>query len=105
MSIHQIDRLEDYVRYLQLTRDEVEALFRDLLIGVTNFFRDPEIFAEIEKQVIPQLFVGKDVGSVIRVWVPGCSTGEEAYSIAILLRERMEETKETVRHRYRQPRH
>jgi len=97
MAIHQIDRLEDYVRYLQLTRDEVEALFRDLLIGVTNFFRDPEIFTEIEKQVIPQLFVGKPSGSVIRVWVPGCSTGEEAYSLAMLLRERMENLKENFK--------
>ncbi len=93
MAVHQIDRLEEYIRYLQLTPGEVDALFRDLLIGVTNFFRDSEIFDEIEKQVIPQLFTGKAAGSVIRVWVPGCSTGEEAYSIAILLRERMEELK------------
>ena len=93
MAVHQINHLEDYVRYLQLTPAEVDALFRDLLIGVTNFFRDSEIFEEIQKQVIPQLFAGKPVGSAIRVWVPGCSTGEEAYSIAILLRERMEELK------------
>ena len=97
MSIHQIDRIDDYVRYLQLTRDEVDALFRDLLIGVTNFFRDPEIFAEIQKQVIPQLFAGKSSGTVIRLWVPGCSTGEEAYSLAILLRERMEDLKENFK--------
>ena len=58
MAVHQIDRLEDYVRYLQLTPGEVDALFRDLLIGVTNFFRDTEIFEEIRKQVIPQLFRG-----------------------------------------------
>jgi two-component system, chemotaxis family, CheB/CheR fusion protein len=94
MAVHQIDQLEDYIRYLQLTPDEVNALFQDLLIGVTNFFRDSEIFEEIRKQVIPQLFVGKAAGSTIRVWVPGCSTGEEAYSIAILLREHMEELKE-----------
>ncbi len=97
MAVHQIDKLEDYVRYLQLTRSEVDSLFRDLLIGVTNFFRDPEIFEEVRKQVIPQLFAGKAPGSVIRVWVPGCSTGEEAYSIAILLRERMEDLKENFR--------
>ena len=97
MAVHQIARLEDYVRYLQLTPAEVDALFRDLLIGVTNFFRDAEIFDEIQKQVIPHLFVGKPSGSVIRVWVSGCSTGEEAYSIAMLLRERMEELKETFR--------
>ena len=97
MAVHQIDGLEDYLRYLQLTRGEVDALFRELLIGVTNFFRDSEIFEEIQKQVIPQLFAGKAAGSVIRVWVPGCSTGEEAYSIAMLLRERMEELKENFK--------
>jgi two-component system CheB/CheR fusion protein len=91
MAVHQIDRLEDYVRYLQLTPGELDALFHDLLIGVTNFFRDAEIFDEIQKKVIPQLFVDKAPGSVIRVWVPGCSTGEEAYSIAMLLQERIEE--------------
>ncbi len=97
MAVHQIARLEDYIRYLQLTPTEVDALFRDLLIGVTNFFRDAEIFDEIQKQVIAQLFTVKPPGSVIRVWVPGCSTGEEAYSIAMLLRERMEELKETFK--------
>jgi two-component system CheB/CheR fusion protein len=79
------------VRYLQQNPSEVEALFRDLLIGVTNFFRDPEAFETLEKQVIPMLFAGKStVSGVVRVWVAGCSTGEEAYSIAILLQEHME---------------
>jgi two-component system CheB/CheR fusion protein len=94
MAVHQINRLEDYIRYLQLTPGEVDALFHALLIGVTHFFRDPEIFEEVQKQVIPQLFAGRAAGTVIRVWVPGCSTGEEAYSIAMLLRERLEELKE-----------
>jgi two-component system CheB/CheR fusion protein len=62
----------------------VELLFRDLLIGVTNFFRDPEVFEAFQEQVIPRLFANKPAGELIRVWVPGCSTGEEAYSIAIL---------------------
>ena len=97
MAIHQIDSLEDYLRYMQLTRGEADALFRELLIGVTSFFRDVEIFDEVQKQVIPRLFEGKTAGSVIRVWVPGCSTGEEAYSIAILLRERMDELKENFK--------
>ena len=97
MAVHQIDRLEDYIRYLQLTRPEVDALFRDFLIGVTNFFRDPEIFETIQTQVIPKLFDCKVTNQTIRVWVPGCSTGEEAYSIAMLLRERMEELKEVVK--------
>jgi two-component system CheB/CheR fusion protein len=55
---------------MQLTRGEADALFRELLIGVTSFFRDSEIFDEVQKQVIPQLFAGKAAGSVIRVWVP-----------------------------------
>ena len=97
MAVHQIDGLEDYLRYMQLTRGEADALFRELLIGVTSFFRDSEIFQEVQKQVIPQLFAGKAASSVIRVWVPGCSTGEEAYSIAMLLRERMEDRKESFK--------
>ena len=87
MAVHQIKRLNEYVRHLQQTPAEVEALFRDLLIGVTNFFRDPDVFAALGEQVIPRLFADKDAGAAIRVWVPGCSTGEEAYSIAVLLQE------------------
>jgi len=95
MAVHQIDSLEGYVKFVQRTPAEVEALFRDLLIGVTNFFRDTEAFQALEEQVIPKLFVEKPAGSVIRVWCPGCSTGEEAYSIAILLQERMEALKQS----------
>lgn len=91
MAVHQIPRLEEYVRYLTLTPAEVDSLFRDFLIGVTNFFRDPEIFEELQKQVIPKLLKAKPAGSPIRVWVPGCSTGEEAYSLAICFRECMDE--------------
>ncbi|MFT7519347.1 MAG: two-component system CheB/CheR fusion protein, partial [Kiritimatiellia bacterium] len=72
---------------------EVEALFRDLLIGVTSFFRDPEAFRMMENVVVPALFADQSPGSAIRIWTPGCSTGEEAYSIAILLVERMEALK------------
>ena len=93
MAVHQIDGPDSYVKYLQQTPVEVEALFRDLLIGVTNFFRDPEAFKLLEQLVIPKLFDGKPTGSVIRAWVAGCSTGEEAYSIAILLQERMDQLK------------
>jgi two-component system CheB/CheR fusion protein len=97
MAVHQIERLNEYVRHLQQTPAEVEALFRDLLIGVTNFFRDPEAFAALKEQVIPRLFADKDAGTAIRVWVPGCSTGEEAYSIAILLQEHMEVLKQSFK--------
>ena len=93
MVVHQIATIEGYVKYLQQTPVEVEALFRDLLIGVTNFFRDPEAFKAIEEQVIPKLFAGKPASAVIRIWTPGCSTGEEAYSLAILLAEGQEALK------------
>ena len=93
MAVHQIDGIDGYVKYLQQNPAEVEALFRDLLIGVTNFFRDPAAYQVLEDQVIPRLFENKSPGAVIRVWTTGCSTGEEAYSIAILLVERMEALK------------
>lgn len=86
MQVLQLSRLDDYVKCLQQDSKEATLLFRDLLIGVTNFFRDREAFAALEK-FIPRLFEGKDADDTVRVWVPGCATGEEAYSIAILLRE------------------
>ena len=94
MAVHQIDSMETYVRYLQQTPAEVQALFQDLLIGVTNFFRDSQAFEYLEANVLPGLFDGKPVGGTVRVWCTGCSTGEEAYSIAILLVERMEVLKQ-----------
>ncbi len=94
MAVLQIDALEQYVRYLQHTPAETTLLFRDLLIGVTSFFRDPEAFKALEENVIPMICAGKRSGSVIRVWSPGCSTGEEAYSIAILLQEKIERMKQ-----------
>jgi two-component system CheB/CheR fusion protein len=90
MAVHQIESMVSYLKYLQQTPLEVQALFNDLLIGVTNFFRDPEAFAALEEKAIPQLFASKAVGSAVRVWCAGCSTGEEAYSMAILLQERLE---------------
>jgi two-component system CheB/CheR fusion protein len=90
MAVHQIDDIDSYVKYMQQSAPEVEALFRDLLIGVTSFFRDPEAFKVLEDEIVPRLFADKPAGGVIRVWSTGCSTGEEAYSIAILLQERME---------------
>jgi len=95
MAVHQIEKLDGYVRYLQQHPSEAEALFRDLLIGVTNFFRDPEAFKALEEQIIPKIFAGKPAGAAIRVWSLGCSNGEEAYSIAILLLERMEALKQS----------
>ncbi len=97
MAVHQVESMDAYVRLLQQTPAEAEALFRDLLIGVTNFFRDPEAFKVLEDRVIPRLFAGKAANDVIRVWVPGCSTGEEAYSLAILLAERQEAMKQSFK--------
>ena len=97
MAVHLIEKLDEYVKYLQHTPDEVDALFRDLLIGVTNFFRDPEAFNELEKYVIPKLFEGKPPEAMIRVWSAGCSTGEEAYSLAILLQEHLDTLKKNYR--------
>ncbi len=97
MAVHQIDAIAAYVQYLQQTPAEGEALFRDLLIGVTQFFRDPETFKVVEDQVIPKLFAGKPASAVIRVWSAGCSTGEEAYSLAMLLAERQEAMKQNFK--------
>jgi two-component system CheB/CheR fusion protein len=94
MAVRHTTSIDAYVECLQQTPDEVVELFRDLLIGVTNFFRDPEAFQVLEEQIIPQLFVGKSAGSSVRVWAAACSTGEEAYSLAILLFEHMERLKQ-----------
>jgi two-component system CheB/CheR fusion protein len=97
MAVQQVARIEDYLRFLGQEPKEVEALFRDLLIGVTRFFRDPEAFAALQEQVIPTLFTGKAPGDLVRVWVPACSTGEEAYSLGILLQEHLETLKDEFR--------
>lgn len=89
MQVLQMPSLPDYVELLRKDAVEVEALFRDLLIGVTHFFRDAKAFEVLEREVIAKLLAEKGPDDQIRVWVPGCATGEEAYSIAILLRERM----------------
>ncbi len=88
-------RVDDPIRYLDtLSKDgddsEARALFADLLIGVTAFFRDPEAFEALEKSVVPSLFAGRDPGEPVRVWSAGCSTGEEAYSLAMLMVEARE---------------
>jgi two-component system CheB/CheR fusion protein len=93
MEVRQIALLPQYIECLRNDAEEARSLFRDLLIGVTNFFRDPEAFATLEKDVIPRLFDGKGPYDSVRVWVPGCATGEEAYSLAIMLREHMDNLK------------
>jgi two-component system CheB/CheR fusion protein len=93
MVLHQIKEIGEYVKYLQAKPSEMEALFHEFLIGVTNFFRDPGSFEALEG-ILPRLFKDKHPGDSIRVWITGCSTGEEAYSIAIVLYEYMQELKE-----------
>ena len=93
MAVHQIERLDEYVRFMQQNPAEVEALFRDLLIGVTGFFRDPGVWEALKERIIPGLFADKTLGEPVRIWVPGCSTGEEAYSIAMLAQEQIEALK------------
>ena len=85
MRVNHLHTLTEYLDYIKNHPDETHKLFKDLLISVTNFFRDPDAFAELEKKIIPDLFKDKTSEDSIRVWVPGCATGEEAYSIAISL--------------------
>ncbi len=97
MAVQQIDTIDNYVHYLQHTPAEAEALFRDLLIGVTSFFRDPDSFHALDALVVVQICASKPTDGVIRVWAPGCATGEEAYSLAILLAERQQALKRSFK--------
>jgi two-component system CheB/CheR fusion protein len=96
MIINQIDEMDAYVRLLRTNKAEMDALFFDLLIGVTSFFREPEAFDLLTKEVFPIILEDKTRKFTVRIWVPGCSTGEEVYSIAICLREYLEKTGLTV---------
>ena len=89
MVVHKVETLQDYLRYIGKKPEELDELYRDLLIHVTGFFREPEAFTALRKHVYPKLFEGRKADNPIRVWVAGCSTGEEAYSIAITLLEYM----------------
>lgn len=93
MNVHQIEDPKHYLRYLLSNPHEVDLLFQEVLIGVTSFFRDPFAFEVLEKVGIPAALDSKREGDQVRVWVPGCSTGEEAYSLAILIREYMAQRK------------
>jgi len=93
MGIHQIDRIAAYVRYLQENSQELELLFKELLIGVTNFFRDPAAWEQLKGEFIPALLADRTAGGVLRAWSSGCSTGEEAYSLAIAFKETLEQLK------------
>jgi two-component system CheB/CheR fusion protein len=93
MGIHQINKIADYVRYLQENSQELDLLFKELLIGVTSFFRDPAVWEDLRKNILPALIASRPDGQVLRAWVPGCSTGEEAYSLAMVFKEAIEKIK------------
>ena len=87
MLVHKIDKFADYVKYLQSNPGEVNALYQDILIGVTSFFRNPKVFEALKLTVFPQILEKKGGDSNIRIWVHGCASGEETYSLAIALLE------------------
>jgi two-component system CheB/CheR fusion protein len=96
LQMKRVFNLNEYIDLLEGDHDELDALYRDLLIGVTSFFRDPEAFAILENQVLPELLVKAKPGEEFRVWVAGCATGEEAYSIAILLHEQIRKSGKNI---------
>jgi two-component system CheB/CheR fusion protein len=92
-EIHKIEKIENYVRFMQENPKETEILFKELLIGVTNFFRDPEVWKKLKEKILPEMLDKFPEGYVLRAWVTGCSTGEEAYSLAIVFKEVLENLK------------
>ena len=90
MALHNITEIRNYVQYLKETPAEVDALFKDFIIEVTSFFRDHEAFEVLGNKIIPAIVEQKKPDSAVRVWVPGCATGEEAFSLAILFQEAMD---------------
>jgi two-component system, chemotaxis family, CheB/CheR fusion protein len=90
MGIHKIEKISTYVHFLQSNPKEVNILFKELMIGVTNFFRDNLVWEKLKDAVIPEMITNLPVNSIVRAWIPGCSTGEEAYSLAIVFKEALE---------------
>ncbi len=95
MGIHQLDKISAYVRFLQENAQETQLLFKELLIGVTSFFRDPAAWDHLKKEVLPALLADRPAGQPLRAWSPGCSTGEEAYSLAMVFKEVLDHLKPT----------
>lgn len=93
MNVHQIENVKQYLRFVLANPHELDALFQELLIGVTSFFRDSQAFEVLAQKALPALVEGKPEGATLRLWVAGCSTGEEAYSLAILLKEYLAQKK------------
>ncbi len=87
MVVQRLERLDDYLTFLERNPDEVDALYNELLINVTHFFREPETFEVLQTLVLPRLLENRGPNDPIRIWLPGCSTGEEAYSLAVIVTE------------------
>ena len=96
MSLKHLHRIPDYVKHLQDHPAEVQDLFKDLLISVTSFFREPRAWESLKREVIPRLVEARAGEGLIRVWVPGCATGEEAYSLAMLILEQVHAVKKPL---------
>ncbi len=96
MVVRNIESVTNYVASLASNRAELDALYREILINVTSFFREPETFETLQQDVFPQLLTELSAESPLRVWVPACSTGEEAYSIAICATEFLHARKSNV---------
>lgn len=94
MQVVQAASMSDYIAYLRREPGEFDLLFNELLINVTEFFRDPDAFEALAERAIPALLAGKNAADTLRIWVPGCATGEEAYSLAFLLKEAAERSKQ-----------
>jgi two-component system CheB/CheR fusion protein len=93
MGLHQITKIADYVRYLRENSQESDLLFKELLIGVTSFFRDPVVWEQLKDKIIPEFLATRPLGGMLRAWTAGCSTGEEAYSLAMVFKEALEKVK------------
>jgi two-component system CheB/CheR fusion protein len=92
MLLHKLDSTKEYIHYLQQHPGEINLLYQDMLIHITSFFRDPEAGEYLQKTLLPRILKTKSPNEPIRIWIPGCSTGEEAYSTAIMLLEALGET-------------
>ncbi len=93
MHVHKIEKIHSYVQFLQENPKEIDILFKELLIGVTNFFRDTAVWERLKDTILPALIAKQSDNTVLRAWIPGCSTGEEAYSLAIVFKEVLEKLK------------
>ena len=90
MALQKIEGLSAYLSHLEANREELTALYQDILIHVTEFFREPAVFEVLQSTILPQVLAGKTVRDSVRIWIPGCSSGEEVYSIAMCVVEALE---------------